>query len=89
MSQTQWFGLDIPLSTAMRLFAGNALAGIADFAKEIGWITSATRSERLEKEIALGFVKRGWNEIGTQLAARSPNDPARTIALEIVALPFA
>ena len=80
---------DIPLSTAMRLFAGNAVAGIADPGKEIGWMTSATRSERLEKEIALGFVKRGWNKIGTQLAARSPNEPASATAVEIVALPFA
>jgi len=48
-----------PLSSAMRLFP-------ADSEKEVGQITSASRSDRLGKEIALGFVKRGSNEIGTR-----------------------
>jgi glycine cleavage system aminomethyltransferase T len=41
----------------------------------------------LGKEIALGFVKRGSNEIGTRLSARSASDAA-TIDVEIVELPF-
>lgn len=58
--------------------------------KEVGWITSVTRSERLQKEIALGFVKRGVNSIGTRLGARrSPkSDAARDIFVAIAAIPF-
>ena len=58
--------------------------------KEVGWITSATRSGRLQKEIALGFVKRGANSIGTQLQARpsQDSDVAGAISVEVVALPF-
>jgi folate-binding protein YgfZ len=37
--------------------------------KDVGGITSATWSERLRKNIALGFVKRGFNEIGNELLA--------------------
>jgi glycine cleavage system aminomethyltransferase T len=44
---------------------------------DAGWVTSATRSPRLQKDIALGFVKRGFNEIGTELREA-----------KIVALPF-
>lgn len=50
--------------------------------KEVGWITSAARSPRLEKEIALGYVKRGFNAIGSRL--RTDAD----ILVEIVAVPF-
>ncbi|MGH7936003.1 MAG: YgfZ/GcvT domain-containing protein [Chthoniobacterales bacterium] len=48
--------------------------------KDVGWITSATRSDRLGKEIALGYVKRGFNEPGSQLLGPQ--------AVEVVALPF-
>jgi glycine cleavage system aminomethyltransferase T len=51
----------------------------------MGWITSATRSDSLGKEIALGFVKRGANEAGTKLAARGA-EGARMV--EVVELPF-
>jgi glycine cleavage system aminomethyltransferase T len=64
----------------MRLFATND-------ERDVGQITSATHSDRLGKEIALGFVKRGSNEIGTRLSARSASDAA-TIDVEIVELPF-
>ncbi|HEX4667799.1 MAG TPA: glycine cleavage T C-terminal barrel domain-containing protein, partial [Chthoniobacterales bacterium] len=50
-------------------------------AKDVGWITSATRSERLGKEIALGFVKRGFNQPGTKLLANQQ-------PVEVVGLPF-
>ena len=55
--------------------------------KEAGWITSAARSERLGKQIALGYVKRGFNDEGSQLLARLEMDsePAR---VTIVPLPF-
>ena len=50
--------------------------------KEIGWITSATKSARLGKEIALGFVKRGYNTAGKNLQAAG-------VAVGVVELPFA
>jgi glycine cleavage system aminomethyltransferase T len=53
--------------------------------KEAGWITSATRSQQLGKEIALGYVKRGFNSPGTNLNALSPNG---AIPVEVVSLPF-
>ncbi len=62
-----------PLSPAMKLFT-------PDGGKEVGWITSATQSARSGKEIALGFVKRGFNETGTRLGAEG--------TVEVVALPF-
>ena len=51
-----------PLTPATRLLA-------PEDAKDVGWITSATRSDRLGKEIALGYVKRGFNQAGTKLSA--------------------
>jgi len=53
--------------------------------KEAGWITSATRSQR--REMALGYVKRGFNEPATNLEALSP-DPVGAIPVEVVSLPF-
>lgn len=51
-------------------------------ARDAGWITSATRSDRLGKEIALGFVKRGFNAVDTELLAEQH-------PVEVVQLPFA
>ena len=68
-----------PLQPAMKLVTPSASA------KEAGWITSATRSQRLGKEIALGYVKRGFNDPGTNLNALSPNG---AIPVEVVSLPF-
>ncbi len=61
--------------------------GTADEGKDVGWITSAAESRRLGKQIALAFVKRGSNSIGTRLRAHeeSADNPA---AVEIVPLPF-
>lgn len=73
------------LSSTMRLFQSAAAAG-ADPGRELGWITSATRSERLGKEIALGYVKRGANEVGTQLRACSSEGTSTQV--QIVELPF-
>src|SRR5260370_554374 len=66
----------MPLQTGMRL--------IGPEGKEIGWITSATRSG--EREIGLGYVKRGFNATGSKVEARS----AENIPLpaEVVDLPF-
>src|SRR5437762_6061350 len=76
----------IPLQSGMKL------AAPSKDGREVGWITSATHSERLGKEIALGYVKRGFNSVGTKLdalvaadfAAQKPN----TISVEVVPLPF-
>ena len=58
--------------------------------KEVGWITSATRSPRLEKEIALGYVKRGFNSVASRFLARPPENSggAINIAVELVPIPF-
>lgn len=55
--------------------------------KDVGVITSATESCRLGKYLALGYVKRGFNSIGTNLRARNGSEPTAA-AVEIVALPF-
>jgi tRNA-modifying protein YgfZ len=77
---------DIPLQPGMKL-APHSMAG-----KEVGWITSATRSEKIGKEIAVGYVKRGFNSAGTRLDAFTAGDsatkPFGTIPLEVVPLPF-
>jgi tRNA-modifying protein YgfZ len=70
-----------PLRPGMKLVAPSASG------KEAGWITSATRSQRLEKEIALGYVKRGFNNPATNLEALSL-DPVGAIPVEVVVLPF-
>src|SRR6266550_3459574 len=69
---------------------GMKLAGSAN-GKQVGWITSATRSERLGKEIALGFVKRGFNSAGTNLGAVlgiESSGAESPIRVEVVPLPF-
>jgi len=71
----------------VRLQPGLKLAAPLPDQKEAGWITSATRSERLGKEIALGYVKRGFNTSGTKLNALAPNETG-TISVEVVPLPF-
>ena len=68
-----------PLQPAMKLVAPSASG------KEAGWITSATRSRQLGKEIALGYVKRGFNSPGTNLNALSSG---AAIPVEVVSLPL-
>ena len=68
-----------PLQPGMKLVAPSASG------KEAGWITSATHSQRLGKEIALGYVKRGFNDPATNLNALSPD---AAIPVEVVSLPF-
>jgi folate-binding protein YgfZ len=63
------------------LEAGAPLVSADEPAKEVGWVTSATRSARLGKEIALGFVKRGYNDAGKNLSAAG-------IPVVVVELPF-
>src|SRR5436305_11575058 len=86
---------DIPLQPGMKLVPPSAPA------KEVGWITSTARSETIGKEIALGYVKRGFNGAGTKLATGRASggpgasatknlvpEPDRTISVEVVPLPF-
>jgi tRNA-modifying protein YgfZ len=77
---------NLPLQPGMKLAASSA-AG-----KEAGWITSATRSKRLGKEIALGYVKRGFNSAGANLDVLAAGDSAskgsQLIRVEVVLLPF-
>ena len=68
-----------PLQPGMKLVAPSGSA------KEVGWITSGTRSPRLGKEIALGYVKRGFNNPATNLNALSLD---AAIPVEVVSLPF-
>jgi tRNA-modifying protein YgfZ len=76
----------IPLQPGMKLVAPSAPD------KEIGWITSATRSETIGKEIALGYVKRGFNSARTKLGAVTPGDSVseapQSIRVEVAPLPF-
>ena len=77
---------DVPLQPGMKL-AAPSTAG-----KEVGWITSATRSKRLDKQIALGYVKRGFNNVGARLNLFVPADSGTqkpdAISVEVVPLPF-
>jgi folate-binding protein YgfZ len=66
---------------------GAKLAVASALGKEAGWITSATQSQRLGKEIALGYVKRGFNNPGVKLKALSLDSPD-AIPVEVVSLPF-
>jgi tRNA-modifying protein YgfZ len=72
---------ETPLQQGMKLVAPSTPG------KEAGWITSATRSEQLGKQIALSYVKRGFNNPGTKLEALSSN-PAGRIPVEVVSIPF-
>lgn len=52
--------------------------------KDVGWITSATRSG--DREIALGYIKRGFNSVGNRLDAVS--DENAPISTQVADLPF-
>jgi folate-binding protein YgfZ len=77
---------DIPLEQGMKL------ATTSKDGKEVGWITSATHSEQIGKEIALGYVKRGFNSAGMTLHALAPGQSAtqeaNSISVEVAPLPF-
>ena len=68
---------NIPLASGMPL--------IGPEEKEVGWITSATRSG--EREIALAYLKRGFNSAGTMVEAKSAE--GNIVPVEVVDLPFA
>jgi tRNA-modifying protein YgfZ len=72
------------------LQAGIRLASTTEKGKEAGWITSATRSEKIEQEIALGYVKRGFNDPGVKLAALASDSSGAVAAIpvQVKSLPF-
>jgi len=77
------FAGDVPMEAGMKLFQ------IGGEGKEVGWITSATRSKRFGKEIGLGYIKRPFFPNKFKLDGRDPNDVTRpTVRVEIVDLPF-
>lgn len=53
--------------------------------KEVGYLTSAVKSPALNANIALGYVRREANEIGTELVLRTTEGES---PVKIVALPF-
>lgn len=53
--------------------------------KEVGYITSAVKSPALNQNVALGYVRREANKIGTELTMQTP-DGNRSV--KIVDLPF-
>jgi folate-binding protein YgfZ len=53
--------------------------------KEVGYITSAVKSPALHTNIALGYVRREANEIGTELVLQMPGGES---SAKIVELPF-
>lgn len=53
--------------------------------KEVGWITSATRSPRLHRRVALGYVKYDYLQPGTRLRIVSNGVEMEA---EVTALPF-
>src|SRR5215471_5517910 len=57
---------------------------IATGGKDAGWITSTTQDR--EQQIALGFVKRGFNSVGSRMDALSAENARGPV--EVVDLPF-
>ncbi|HET9419196.1 MAG TPA: glycine cleavage T C-terminal barrel domain-containing protein [Chthoniobacterales bacterium] len=56
--------------------------------KEVGWLTSVARSTSPARQIALGYVKRGFNAAGSRLRATVGDERAAAVDVEIVDLPF-
>jgi folate-binding protein YgfZ len=74
----------LPLEAGMKLFP------IGEEKKEVGWITSATHSKKLGKEIGLGFMKRPFYHATFRLDAVNPENPfgSAAVRVEIADLPF-
>lgn len=71
---------DVPLQHGMRL------SPVDGHAKDVGWITSATMSGRVGTQIALGYLKRGYQATGTTLQAT--REGLEAVRVEVAALPF-
>ena len=71
---------DAPVAAGMRLMSEG---------KDVGWVTSVARSARLGRMIALGFVKRGYQEPGTEFAVHAADGTAAAdTRVQIAVLPF-
>jgi folate-binding protein YgfZ len=71
---------DEPFAEGMQLIAADG--------KEVGRVTSVAQSSCVRRQIGLGFVKRGYNEVGQQLEARGAESNER-VPVAIADLPFA
>ena len=72
---------DSPVAAGMRLISDG---------KDVGWITSVANSARHGRTIALGFVKRGFWDVGTRLGLQATDGVvANSARVEVAALPFA
>ena len=71
---------DASIDAGMRLLS-------APDGKDVGWITSVTMSQRVGRQIGLGFIKRGYQEMGATLDA-ARQDGGGTARVQIAALPF-
>jgi tRNA-modifying protein YgfZ len=71
---------DRPLTRGWRLSAAG---------KDAGWVTSATSSPQLSKQIGLAFVRRGFNSTGTKLEAGPAEGGSEAVPVEVADLPFA
>ena len=65
---------------------GDKLVGTDEAGKEIGFITSVARSRALDRTIALGYVRRGFDVPGSILQVRRNNTLIGSI--EVCSLPF-
>jgi folate-binding protein YgfZ len=79
---------NVPLASGMRLIAAEEVGAIdpnrpKEDRKEIGWITSSAQSG--ERQIALGYVKRGFNSVGTKLILSGGSGRA---SVQVAELPF-
>lgn len=74
----------------VRLVPGPRLFAITEpsAGKEVGWITSATQNENLGRDIGLGYVKRGFNTLDTELEVRTDPAVSSTARVRVVDLPF-
>jgi folate-binding protein YgfZ len=68
------------------LEGGDKLVGTDEAGKEIGFITSVGRSRSLNRAIALGYVRRGFDAPGSILQVRRNNTLIGSI--EVCSLPF-
>jgi glycine cleavage system aminomethyltransferase T len=66
------------------------LTAAADEHRDVGWVTSGDYDPQIQRQIGLGFVKRGFNGPGTHLLALPSADPASSAGarIEVVSLPF-
>ncbi len=68
-----------PLQAEMRLTTDDGEP------KEVGWITSAARSQTRDQQIALGYLKRGFYAPASRVRAIAP---AQDLPVEVATLPF-